>query len=49
LKSAVETHKDYIMTETLTSNLVLASPPEGAYIVEDEFENERIKAGLVKK
>jgi isoleucyl-tRNA synthetase len=49
LKSAVEAHKDYITTETLTSNLVLGSPPDDAYMVEDEFENEKMKVGLVKK
>jgi isoleucyl-tRNA synthetase len=49
LRSAVETHRDYITAETLTSNLVLGSPPDGAYVVEDEFDNEKMKAGLVKK
>ena len=49
LRSAVETHKDYITAETLTSNLVLGNPPNDAYVVEDEFDNERMKAGLVKK
>ena len=49
LRSAVEVHKDYITAETLTSNLVLGSPPDDAFIVEDEFEDEKIKVGLVKK
>ena len=49
LKSAVEAHKAYITSETLTSNLVFGSPPTDAHIVEDEFDNENMKAGLVKK
>jgi isoleucyl-tRNA synthetase len=49
LQSAVEAHKDYISAETLTSSLVLGNAPDGAYIGEDEFENEKMKVGLVKK
>ncbi|HVF25931.1 MAG TPA: isoleucine--tRNA ligase [Anaerolineales bacterium] len=49
LKSAVEAHRDYITAETLTSNLVLGSPPEAAHMVEDNFENERVKVGVLKK
>jgi len=49
LKSAIEAHRDYITAETLTSNLVLGSPPEAAHMVEDVFENERVKVGLLKK
>ena len=49
LKSAIEAHRDYITAETLTSDLVLGSPPEAAHMVEDVFENERVKVGLVKK
>ena len=49
LMSAVEAHKEYITAETLTSNLVLGSPPDGARIVEDEFDHEKVKVGLVKK
>jgi hypothetical protein len=45
----VEAHKDYITAETLTSNLVFGSPPEGASIVEDSLDGETIKAGVVKK
>ena len=30
LRSALEAHKDYITAETLTSNLVFGSPPEGS-------------------
>ena len=49
LKSALEAHRDYITAETLTSDLVLGSPPEAAHVVEDVFENERMKVGLLKK
>jgi isoleucyl-tRNA synthetase len=49
LKSAIEAHKDYITAETLTSKLVFAGPPEKASSVEDEFEGEKVKAGLVKQ
>ena len=49
LRSAIEVHKDYITAETLTSNLVFGGPPDGAYVIEDGFDNETLKAGLVKK
>ena len=49
LKSAIEAHRDYITAETLTSDLVLGSPPEAAHVVEDVFENEKVKVGLLKK
>jgi isoleucyl-tRNA synthetase len=49
LRSAIEAHKEYITTETLTSSLVFASPPGDASVVEDEFEGETVKAGVVKK
>jgi len=49
LRSAIEAHSDYITTETLTSNLVFASPPESASVVEDSFDGETVKAGVVKK
>ncbi|HET9908957.1 MAG TPA: isoleucine--tRNA ligase [Anaerolineales bacterium] len=49
LRSAIEAHKDYITSETLTSNLVFETPPETAHVVEDQFDNETVKVGLVKK
>ena len=49
LRSAIEAHKEYITAETLTSSLVFGSPPEGASVVEDTFEGETVKAGVVKK
>ena len=48
LKSAIEAHKDYITAETLTSKLSFASVPEKASIVEDEFDGEKVKVGVVK-
>ncbi|NJC95499.1 MAG: isoleucine--tRNA ligase [Anaerolineales bacterium] len=48
LRSAIEAHKDYITAETLTSNLVFGNPPKEASIVEDSFDGETVKAGLVK-
>jgi isoleucyl-tRNA synthetase len=49
LRSAIEAHQEYITAETLTSNLVFGTPPEGASIVEDSFDGETVKAGVVKK
>jgi isoleucyl-tRNA synthetase len=49
LRSAVETHKDYITAETLTSNLVFGPPREGASTVEDGFDGERVTLGLVRQ
>src|SRR5687768_2959224 len=49
LKSAIEAHKEYITAETLTSNFVLGSPPDSAQLIEDEFDHEKMKVGLVKK
>lgn len=48
LKSAVEAHKDYITSETLTVNLNFSALPKDASVVEDEFEGETLKVGLVK-
>ncbi|MBL8050065.1 MAG: isoleucine--tRNA ligase [Anaerolineales bacterium] len=48
LKSAIEAHKDYITSETLTTKLSFANPPANASVVEDEFENEKVKVGLLK-
>ncbi|MBI4761190.1 MAG: isoleucine--tRNA ligase [Chloroflexota bacterium] len=49
LRSAIEAHREYITAETLTTNLVFGSPPEGASVVEDSFDGETVKAGVVKK
>jgi isoleucyl-tRNA synthetase len=49
LRSALEAHRDYITTETLTSNLTFGSAPEGASVVEDGFDGEKVTVGLVKQ
>jgi isoleucyl-tRNA synthetase len=49
LRSAVEAFKEYITAETLTSNLVFGSPPDGASISEDKFDGETVRVGVVKK
>jgi isoleucyl-tRNA synthetase len=48
LRSAIEAHRDYITAETLSTKLSFASPPEKASVVEDGFENEQVKVGLMK-
>ncbi len=48
LRSAIETHRDYIMTETLTSRLEFSSPPEGAPATGDAFDGEKVTVGLKK-
>ena len=48
LKSAIEAHESYITAETLTTKLSFATPPEKASVVEDGFEGETMKVGLVK-
>jgi isoleucyl-tRNA synthetase len=49
LRSAVEAHREYIMAETLASNLAFESPPGDASTVEDAFEGETVAVGLLKK
>jgi isoleucyl-tRNA synthetase len=49
LSSAVEAHQEYITAETLTSSLKFGSPPEGASVVEDTFDGEWVKVGLVRR
>lgn len=48
LRSAIEAHKDYITSETLTSKLSFATPPAKSSVVEDEFDGEKVKVGLIK-
>jgi isoleucyl-tRNA synthetase len=48
LRSAIEAHKDYITAETLTSKLSFGPPPEKASTVEDEFDGEKVKIGVMK-
>jgi isoleucyl-tRNA synthetase len=49
LMSAIEAHKDYITSETLTSDLVFGGPPPGASSIEDTFEGETLTVGLVRR
>jgi isoleucyl-tRNA synthetase len=49
LRSAVEAHRDYITTETLTSDLQFAGPPAEASVAEDRFDGETVKVGLLRK
>lgn len=48
LTQAVETYRDYIMTETLTLALHSAEAPDGAFTVSDEFDMEKVIVGIVK-
>jgi isoleucyl-tRNA synthetase len=49
LRSALEAHRDYIAAETLASSIEFTGPPDGAAVVEDEFDNEKVRVGLKKK
>ncbi|HNQ93324.1 MAG TPA: DUF5915 domain-containing protein, partial [Anaerolineales bacterium] len=49
LRSAIEAHREYITAETLASSLTFGSPPSGASNVDDSFDGETVKVGLVKK
>jgi isoleucyl-tRNA synthetase len=48
LKSALETHRDYITAETLTVDLQFASPPSESQTTEDDFDGEKLLVGLKK-
>jgi isoleucyl-tRNA synthetase len=48
LKSAIQKHEDYIKAETLTTKLSFAAAPDGSSVVEDGFEGENVKVGLLK-
>ncbi len=48
LRSAVEKHSGYITGETLTVELVFAEPPAGSATVEQTFDGEEVKIGLLK-
>ncbi|MGB7874518.1 MAG: isoleucine--tRNA ligase [Anaerolineales bacterium] len=49
LRSAVETHKEYITGETLTLTLKFEAPPSDAAKAEDEFDGEKATFGVVVK
>ncbi|HEY5901013.1 MAG TPA: DUF5915 domain-containing protein, partial [Anaerolineales bacterium] len=48
LQSALEKFREYVSAETLASSLTFGPAPEGARLVEDKFEAEELKAGLLK-
>jgi isoleucyl-tRNA synthetase len=48
VKSAVEAHRDYIMTETLAVSLDFKELPDGAHQVQDRLEGEALQLGLLK-
>jgi len=48
LQKAIEEFSEYIMTETLAVSKSMEEIPQEAAIVEDEFDGEKVKAGLVK-
>jgi isoleucyl-tRNA synthetase len=49
LRSAIEAHRDYITTETLTSTLTFGTAPEEASVYNDGFEGENVTVGLVRQ
>jgi isoleucyl-tRNA synthetase len=47
LRSAVETHQEYITSETLTVTLKFEAPPSDASTSEDEFDGEKVTFGIL--
>jgi isoleucyl-tRNA synthetase len=48
LIEAIEQFRDYVMAETLATELSAGAAPEGAFSAEDEFDAETVKLALVK-
>ncbi len=48
LKSAIQTHREYITSETLSVSLNFSDLPADASSVEDDFDGEKVKVGLIK-
>jgi isoleucyl-tRNA synthetase len=48
LRKAVEANQEYVTLETLTSQLSFEAAPPNAHVVEDTFDGETLKAGLLK-
>src|SRR5512139_64095 len=48
LRSAIETHREYITTETLASQLEFTAPPQGTSVSGDAFDGEKLTVGLRK-
>jgi isoleucyl-tRNA synthetase len=48
LLEAVNAFKEYILAETLTVEISVGEPPQGAASMEDEFDNERVTIHIIK-
>jgi len=48
LLKAVEDFREYIMNETLTTELIYGDTPEAAFVVEDAFDGEKVRIGIQK-
>jgi isoleucyl-tRNA synthetase len=48
LKEALLAHKEYVTTETLTTDLAFKAAPAGAATTEDSFDGENVTIGLKK-
>ncbi len=48
VQKAVETHRQTIEAETLSKQLLLQAPPEGAFVTEIELEGQSVSLGLRK-
>ncbi len=49
LAQAVQAHQEYILNETLTTQLVIGPAPTGAPSAQFEFDGEQVEVGLLKK
>ena len=49
LQAALEAHREYVVAETLASSLAFESPPPQSSVVEDGFDGEILRVGLVKR
>jgi isoleucyl-tRNA synthetase len=48
LKSAIEAHREYVMSETLTLKLEFSAAPAPVSSNDEDFEGEKVKIGLAK-
>lgn len=48
LLNSVEDFREYIKTETLTTELINGDPQDAAFVVEDAFDGEKVKIGIQK-
>jgi isoleucyl-tRNA synthetase len=48
LAEAVEQYRDYVMGETLATELRAGAGPEGAFAADDEFDGEKVTLALLK-